>query len=201
MNSKMFADKMMPFLQKYINYSDRDKHKVHYGLEVIYILITKMILITIFSLFLGITKEMYIFLLFYSLLRMYSSGIHLSTSLGCTIFSSVMLLGFTELALNTHMLLEQRIVISGLVMVLFALYSPADTIKKPLIHEEKRKSNKIISSFICYIYLLLIFLIKDSFILNCITYSMILQTILICPATYKLFKQPYNNYMNYRPDL
>lgn len=201
MNSKMFADKMMPFLQKYIDYCDRDKLIVHYGLEVIYILITKMILITIFSLLLGITKEMYIFLLFYALLRMYSLGIHLSSSLGCTIFSSAMLLGFTELAVNTHMIMEQRIIIGGLVMCLFALYSPADTIKKPLIHKEKRIKNKIISSFICYIYFVLIFLIKDSFILNCITYSMVLQATLICPATYKFFKQPYNNYINYRPDL
>lgn len=201
MNSRIFADKVLLFLQKYIDYSQKDKLIVHYGLEVIYILITKIIIITIFSLFLGITKEMYIFLLFYSLLRMYSLGIHLSTSLGCTIFSSIMLLGSTELAIYTSMTIEQRIIIAGVVMVIFALYSPADTIKKPLIHEKKRITNKIISNFICYIYFLLIFLIKDAFILNCITYSLILQTFLICPATYKLFKQPYNNYINYRSDL
>lgn len=200
MNSKKFAEMVLPFLKKYNTYSHKEELLIIYGLQTLYILITKMILITIFSIILGITKEMYIFIIFYGLLRFFSSGLHLSSSLGCTILSSFMLIGIPELVIHTNIIFEYRILITGLVLVIFALYSPADTIKKPLIHEEKRIKNKIISSVLCYIYLILTLIIKDRIILNYITYALMLQSFLIMPITYKIFNQPYNNYLNYKAD-
>lgn len=198
MNSKLFADKSMIFLKRYKNYSHRDELLVHYGLETFYILITKMIVITLISLLFGITKEMYIFIVFYSILRFYASGIHLSTSLGCTILSSIILIGIPYLCEFSYMNFEYRILLAGICICIFALYSPADTIKKPLIHEDKRIKRKIKSSIVCYIYLILLFIVKDTFLINCITYSMILQSLLIMPMTYKLFNQSYNNYKKYK---
>ncbi|HPF82596.1 MAG TPA: accessory gene regulator B family protein [Bacilli bacterium] len=198
MSSKIFADKMMIFLKKYKNYSHRDELLAHYGLETIYIFITKMFIITIISLIFNITKEMYIFIFFYGLLRLYASGMHLSSSLGCTCFSSIVLIGLPLITKFTSIPFNYRILLAGICLCIFALYSPADTIRKPLIHEEKRIKNKIKSSFICYIYIILLFIIKDTFILNCITYSMILQSFLISLLTYKLFNQSYNNYKIYK---
>lgn len=197
MNSKVFADKSMIFLKKYKVYNHREELLVHYGLETIYIFITKMFIITLISLLFNITKEMYIFIFFYGLLRLYASGMHLSTSLGCTIFSIVMLIGLPLIAKYTDILFEYRVLIIGICLCLFALYSPSDTVKKPLIHEDVRIQKKIKSTIFCYIYLILLFVIKDCFILNCITYSAILQALLICPMTYKIFNQSYNNYKNY----
>ena len=57
MKAKQFADKMMLFFKKYKKYSHKEEVTVHYGLQTIYILITKTIFVTILSLFLGITKE------------------------------------------------------------------------------------------------------------------------------------------------
>ena len=73
-----FADAVMPFLEKYNNYTEKDKIIAHYGLETIYMLVTKLIIITIISLILGITREFYILLFFYGLLRLYAGGLHLS---------------------------------------------------------------------------------------------------------------------------
>lgn len=199
MNSKVFADKSLIFLKKHITYeTERDEHLVHYGLQALYIMTTKMILITILAIILGIAKEMYIFTFFYAILRLYASGMHLSTSMGCNIFSSITLLGFTMLSIHTNLFIEYRIIIAGLSVIIFSLYSPADTRNKPIINSERRLKHKIISILLCLAYLLLILIIKSNLILNCITYAMITQTILILPITYKIFKQPYNNYKNYK---
>lgn len=200
MNSRKFADSMMIFLKKYKTYERKEELLVHYGLETIYIFITKMILITIFSLLIGLTKEMYIFIFFYGLLRLYASGMHLSSSIACTIFSTIILIGLPLLCLYTDIPFEYRFLINGIAISIFALYSPADTVKKPLIKEKHRIKNKFKSVIVCFIYLGLTLIIKDYFILNCITYALILQSFLISPISYKLFNQPYNNYLNYKDD-
>lgn len=198
MNSTKFADKGMIFLKKYKNYNHKEELLAHYGLETIYILITKMLFITLVSILIGITKEMYIFIIFYFFLRFYASGLHLSKSIHCTIMSTTILIGFPLLAIYTNFALPIRLIINGIVICLFAFYSPADTIKKPLINYNKRINLKIKSIMICFIYFILTLFIKSNFILNCITYSLILQTILIVPITYKTFNMPYNNYLNYK---
>ena len=166
MNSKIFADKTLVFLKKYKNYEEKEEKILHYGLETIYIFITKTIFITILSLFLGITKEMFIFFLFYGILRLFADGMHLSKSLHCTIFSSIVLLGLPYISKYLIIPLNYRIIIIGIVTCLFVLYSPADTIKKPII-DPNRRFNKMIKSVItCIIYLILTIFITNNLIIN-----------------------------------
>lgn len=197
MSSKTFADKMILFLDRYKNYSEKDKRIVHYGLETIYIFITKLLFITIISLFLGITKDMYVFILFYFLLRYYSSGMHLSTSIGCTLFSTLLFIIIPFLCRCTNINLGMRIIISGITFIIYGIYSPADTNKKPIINIEKRKKLKIKTIILCTVYLILILVLKENYILNAITYALIVQSFFVSPIAYKLFKQPYNNYKKY----
>lgn len=197
MNSKKFADKLMPFLEKYNQYTDREKSIAHYGLEAMYMLFTKVILIFLISLLLGIAKQFLIFFLFYGLIRSYSGGMHFEHSLSCTIASIIILIGGTYLCIYTNMDIGYRIILAGISISSFALYSPADTAKKPIIRENRRINSKIISSLIAYLYLLIIIFTKNTFIINVCTYSLIIQTLLILPLTYKIFKKPYNNYIIY----
>lgn len=198
MSSKKFADKMIIFLTKYKNYSETDKKIVHYGLETIYIFITKLLFITIISLFFGITKEMYIYMVLYFFLRHYSSGLHLATSHGCTIFSSLLFISLPIICKSVNLNIFTRFVLGIASTIVFALFSPADTHKKPILNKEKRKKLKLKSLTICIIYLTLLLFLKNEFILNCITISMVMQGFLISPIAYKIFKQPYNNYKNYK---
>lgn len=200
-SSKIFANKTLIFLKKYKDYTDREERIVHYGLETIYIFITKMIFITILSLFFKITKEMYTFIFFYLFLRLYSSGMHLSTGHGCTIFSSILFIGIPFICKYVELDLGIRIIISGITFCIFAWYSPADTHRKPIIQEEKRKKLKLKTAIVCAIYLTLILLIKNEYVLNCINFALIMQSIMILPITYKIFKQPYANYKEYIQSL
>lgn len=197
MSSKNFADKVMPFLEKYNTYTSKDKAAVMYGLEGLYILITKTIVITIISIILGITIEMYIFLTAYGLLRLYAGGSHLNNSIECTIISTLIFIGVTYLCIYTHIDISYRIIIVGISICLFILFSPADTEKKPLIRADDRIKKKITSSFLCYIYLIILFIVKEAFILNVLTYSLLLEAFMITPLAYRLFRQPYNNYIKY----
>lgn len=197
MNSKKFADSVMPFLEKYNSYTDKDKIIAHYGLETLYILTTKMIIITLISVLFGITKEMFIFLLFYSVLRSYAGGLHLSSSIECTILSSIILIGLPIVCKNIIIIESLRIIIIGFSICLFALYSPADTYKKPLIKEEKRVKLRLLSFIMCILYFISSLIIEDDYILNNIALSLFLEGVLITPFTYKLFKQPYNNHLIY----
>ena len=77
------------------------------------------------------------------------------------------------------------------------LYSPADTKKRPIVNKKRRKIYKILSTIISISYVTLSIIIKNSYIENCLIFSIILQNILISPITYKIFKLPYNNYKEY----
>jgi len=197
MSSRKFANKIMPFLEKYNSYTDKERILAHYGLEAIYILITKFIVVTIISLFLGITKEMYMLLLFYGIVRFYAGGMHLSSSRECLIFSTIIFIGVTYLCIYTNMNISYRIIIAGFSISSFALFSPADTHKKPLIRENERIKRKIISLVVCFAFIIGIIFIKSIILLNVLTYSLLLASFIIAPYTYKLFNQPYNNYMAY----
>ena len=200
MNSRIFADKAMIFLKKYNTYSKKDEMLAHYGLETIYILITKTIFITILSILFGILKEVYLFIIFFGLLRLYSSGMHMKKGIHCTIISTICLLGFPYLSINTSFKYGVKLIIIGISIICFTLYSPADTYKKPLINVKKRKILKIKSIIVLFIYAILTLYIRNSFISSIIIYSIILQVILILPITYKIFNMPYNNYLNYKEE-
>ena len=197
MNSRVFADKVLVFLKKYNNYTEKEELLAHYGLETIYILITKTIFITIISLIIGITKEMFIFVFFYGGLRIPASGIHMKKSIYCTFLSTIIFIGFPFLCLYTKIYFGIKLIICGLGIICFALYSPADTHKKPLINKRRRKALRIRSIITLFIYVFLIFILKKNFISNAIIYSIIAESLLILPITYKIFNMPYNNYLNY----
>lgn len=197
MNSRIFADKTMPFLEKYNKYTEKERIVVHYGLEALYINSTKLILILIISLLLGITREMFGFLFFYGLLRTTAGGLHLSGSLSCTVMSSLIFIIGTYLCMYSYINIGLRIIIAGLCFCFFVLYSPADTKKRPLFRENIRNKRKFFSCITCLIYLGLVICFNNNYFQNILTYSLILQSLLILPPVYKIFRQPYKNYVAY----
>ena len=78
-----------------------------------------------------------------------------------------------------------------------ALFAPADTHKMPIVNIKMRKTLKIKSLVITSLYILIIFISNYNKINNLIMLSMMAQSIVINPITYKIFKLPYNNYKKY----
>ena len=88
------------FICKYNDYDETKLEELKYGLVSIYLLVSKLIIIIILSLLLGIFKEMVIFTLIYIPIRAVSFGLHASKSWICLLFSSLVFIGGPIISIN-----------------------------------------------------------------------------------------------------
>ena len=85
---ELFLKNSVTFITKYNpNYTSSDIEKIKYGLEGIYLTITKLIIILVLSIFLNITKEIIFVLLFLNIIRYPAFGVHADKSSTCLITS------------------------------------------------------------------------------------------------------------------
>lgn len=194
---KFVLDKCMIIIKKNAQYNNTELEEIRYGLEGIYLTITKIIIISIICIILGIFKEFVIFTIIYSIMKAPSFGIHASKSWICLITSAIAFIGIPLLSIYTQLNIKTKLIIGIISIIGICLFSPADTVKRPIINKKRRTIYKVLSTLISTIYIILSIKIQDNFISNCFIYSTILQNILISPLTYKLFKMPYNNYKEY----
>lgn len=183
------------------NYSKEKMEEIEYGLEGIYLTFTKLIIIFLIAIILGITKEMIILMIIYNIFRTFVFGIHATKSIYCLISSIILFIGGTYLCIYLNVPGYLKIIISIISVILIGFYSPADTIKRPLIKKKKRTRLKIISILLGIINVILIVIYKNDNISNYLLIGMLEATILILPITYKIFKLPYNNYKTYNSGL
>lgn len=179
------------------SYSDDDIEKLKYGLEGLYLTITKTVILIIIAIILGILKETIILLVLFNIIRYPAFGFHADNSTTCLLFSSALFIGLPFLILNINITFPIKLIICILCFVSFLLFAPADTPKRPLTNERKRHIRKIFSVIIAIIYTISLFLIQDIIISKMILTALIIETIMINPITYKIFKQQYNNYKMY----
>ena len=178
------------------NLSEKELKKMKYGLEGLYLTTTKIILILIISLILGIIKETLLLLLIFNGIRFTSFGVHAKRSIDCLISSTLFFIIFPLLCIYLTIPLEIKYILFFPIVLLIGIYAPSDTIKRPLKSKKKRIIYKVLSVIISIIYMYLAIIIKDSIISNCFIAALIIQVFVILPITYKLFDVPYNNHKN-----
>ena len=189
-----FLKSSTKFIKKYnSNYTDEDIEKIKYGLEGLYLTITKIVIIIILSLILGITKELLLVLLFFNLIRFPAFGVHADKSITCLITSVLLILGFTYLFFNINIALNIKVLICIICFIHYPLFAPADTIKRPLTNKRKRKYRKIAACIMALIYCVIV-LLFNNIISTSILIALLLEAIMINPITYKIYGMPYNNY-------
>lgn len=195
---KYVLRKCMRLVKKsYPNYNDEKLLEIEYGLEGMYLTITKCIILFIVALILGIFKEMIIIMLLYNGLRAFGFGLHATKSWICLVSSLIMFIGVTLIVIYVVIPLYIKVLILIICVSCFYLYAPADTEKHPLIKKRKRLILKITSIIVVIIYSFMCLYIDNSFVSNAILASILMETIIIVPITYKIFNLPYNNYKNY----
>lgn len=192
---EVFLTNSIKFITKYNNkYTSDDIDKIKYGLEGLYLTITKLIIIFILAILFGFFKELIIMLIFFNIIRFPAFGFHADKSYTCLIISIILILGLTYFMIKTAIPKEIQLLISIICTSTFIIFAPADTVKRPLTNKKKRKYRKIASCICAVIYTFLIFFIKNNILSNLILTSLIIETIMINPITYKIFGMPYNNY-------
>ncbi len=194
---KVIINHWMKIIKEKKNFNDKKLSEIEYGLTGLYLTISKLIVIVVVALILGIFKEMITFLLIYNILRMPSFGIHATKSWICLVSSLIIFIGFPILCINIKLTTTIKIIIGFFGCILMFKNSPADTKKRPIVNHKRRLIYKIISTILAIIFVTLSILIKNNYISNCLIFGLVLQNILISPLTYKIFKQPYNNYKEF----
>ncbi len=193
----LIIGKQLNVIKKYNNFDDDKLAVIKYGLESIYILITKTIIILLVSYLLGLLKQTVIFLVCYNFIRIPSFGLHATKSWICLVSSLLIfiILPFICTVITIPMYLK---IIIGLIGLAFIIKNaPADTYKRPIIGKKRRMFFKVCSSIVTIAMILFSLFIEDQFLANSLLFSIILQCFMISPTVYKFFKLPYNNYKRY----
>ena len=183
--------------KQYPKYSEDKLDEIMYGVEGIYLTITKTIIIFALALILGIFKELIILLIAFNFIRLFAFGMHANKSITCLIFSSLVFLTGAFLCKYITISREVLYALYLMVLVIMIKYAPADTKKRPLLKSDKRLRFKILSILMTIIYFIITILIDNNLIINSLIIGLIIECILILPITYKAFKMPYKNYLKY----
>ncbi len=193
---KYVLDSLIKLINKsYPEYSELQLKTIRYGLEGIYISVTKTVIIFIIAFLLNILKQLLIIVILYNFLRMFSFGSHANNSLSCLILSASIFIGTAYLCTIVTISKLTKIIIFSICTLIFIKCAPADTKKRPIISLKRRMIYKFISILIIAIYGLILITTNDNFISNAIFSAITIQSFLISPLSYYLFKQPYNNYL------
>ena len=187
----------MNYIEKNTNYSKTQLAEIKYGIEGIYLTISKCIVIFIIALLLGIFKEMIIFILIYNILRMPSFGLHATKSWICLLSSSILFIGIPHLCIILNIPIIVKVIICILGICLMFENSPADTKKRPIVSKKRRKIYKTISTLLTILFSFIAIFVSNNFISNCFVFAIVLQNLMISPVVYKIFNLPYNNYITF----
>ena len=195
---ELFLNNSINLLNKQYNYDNDTLDKVKYGLEVIYIILTKTTVILIISIIFNTFKETILTMIFVNFLRIFAYGLHAKKSWHCYISSIFAFIIAPMFFTNLELVLYQKIVIFIATLLSFILFAPADTYKRPLVNDRHRKKLKIETILVAIIYITLCFIIKNNYIVNLLILSLIIESIIINPFIYKIFGLSYDNYKSYK---
>ena len=180
------------------NLNEEEREKLQYGLEGLYMTITKLVVIFLIAFLLGFIKEFIIALILFNILRFPGFGFHASKSIVCLITSTLLILGLPYLFTNIEVGLTIKIVLCIISVIIFIICAPADTWKRPLTNKKKRIIRKVSACSLAVIYSVLIIVFNGMQISNLLMAALLIETILISPIMYLIFKEPYRNYKRFK---
>lgn len=197
MKKKFLESSINSIVKKYPDYDNDKIDEIAYGLEAIYLTLTKTIVIFSLAFILGIFKDMLLILLFYNIIRTTAFGMHAKKSIHCLIISIIMFVGGGFICKYINFNIYVKLVVSLISFICLIKYAPADTYKRPLINAKKRKIYKFLTITTGFIYVILIIIFNDKIISNYLMLGLLEATLMIHPLMYRMFQLPYNNYKNY----
>lgn len=192
----LFLDGTLSFITKYKDYTDEEIIKLKYGLEGIYLTITKLVIVIILSILLNIFRQVISLLILFNIIRYFGFGVHAKKSSECLITSLLLFILIPFIFLSFIINKNILVALSVVSIISFIPFAPADTIKRPMKNEKKRFIRKILTITTGIIFLVCGILINIYNIYTLFFLAIIIQAIVVNPLTYKIMGQPYNNYKN-----
>ena len=196
-----FVNRAFQIINKDGHCSVADERKLRYGLEGLYLHITKIAVLIIITGCLGLWKEFFLLVIVYTTFRTFGFGIHAKTTFWCWMTTiPIYVLGSFFVKYGSVPMMYFYI-IWAVCFIHFLLFAPADTPKRPLIRKHQRIRNRILICVTSIAYLIVINATQNTTLQNLVLYSMIVEMISIHPLTYLIFNTTYRNYKNYQKRL
>ena len=191
-----FIASVVNLAKKNKEYTEEEVAIMRYALEGIYLTFTKILVITLIAALLGLFKEYIWFVLLYTPIRSVSFGWHANTTKECWVVSilAFILIPYTFSIITINRI--TKIILLTFSIFIFALYSPADTKKRPIVNKKRRLMFKVASLIITLVYCCYSFK-HSNLISNLMIASLLYQSLLINPLIYKITHQEFNNYKTY----
>ena len=193
-----FINSSINFISKYQECDDLKLKRLKYGLEGIYSLIVKISVVILISIITKTLTETLLFILFYAGIRTFSFGWHAKSNTACWITTLLIYNIILYFIINIDYPIYIGYIILGISLISMLLWAPADTPKRPLIRKKQRLKSKILSITVLVLYAVIYVTINSNPLKNIILYSLLIQTILINPITYKITNTRFNNYKYYK---
>lgn len=193
-----FINSSINFISKYQECDDLKLKRLKYGLEGIYSLIVKISVVILISIITKTLTETLLFILFYAGIRTFSFGWHANSNIACWITTLLIYNVILYFIINIDYPIYIGYIILGISLISMLLWAPADTPKRPLIRKKQRLKSKILSITVLVLYAVIYVTINSNPLKNIILYSLLIQTILINPVTYKITNTRFNNYKYYK---
>ena len=193
-----FINSSINFISKYQECDDLKLKRLKYGLEGIYSLIVKISVVILISIITKTLTETLLFILFYAGIRTFSFGWHAKSNIACWITTLLIYNFILYFIINIDYPIYIGYIILGISLISILLWAPADTPKRPLIRKKQRLKSKILSITVLVLYAVIYVTINSNPLKNIILYSLLIQTILINPITYKITNTRFNNYKYYK---
>lgn len=175
--------------------TDDEVEILKYGIEVIFMNVSKLLIIYILAYMLGYLFETLFVTIAFGLIRSFASGLHVKGFLKCLSFSIAI---FTFVIVSGNLIISSyilKIIISIILISGIYIYSPSDTQEKPYFDEENRQKLRKRASLVAIFYSLIwinsIFASYSKYFMP----ILLIQLILIHPLSYKMLGRRYNNYM------
>lgn len=156
--------------------------------------LVKMIIILAIGIIFKFFDTLILTLVFFNIVRFFAFGLHAKKSWQCLIISLI------QFNLIPYILLKITIpswfyyFVFGGSLLSFLLFAPSDTEKRPLTNSKKRIIRKILSVICIFIYSIIAY--KVSSLRIPIICSLLIESSVINPISYKLLGLGYNNYKN-----
>ena len=192
----LIVDNLMQKISQKNMHDEIKLQEIKYGLEAIYLNLSKFIVFFTINAILGNFILGLLFFVFFGPIKSTSYGFHAKTSFQCWIISAIGFIGLPLLANYINFNIHIKIILIFLALISFYLWAPADTPKRPLVNKKKRIILKIGSLLITLIYSVLIIFYNQ--LAPIIILVLFYQIILINPLTYFIFNIQYNNYLYYK---
>lgn len=178
--------------------SELDKKKLDYWIQMIYLNVTKVVIMLIVGIILNVLMEVIVLWFFFAMLKLNAFGMHSKSSLSCTISSVIIFDGGALISKYINFSSFVIYIIFIIAFIIFIVYAPADTESRPIVGEKVREKFKIRTIITAISLFTVVMVLGIDQIKILLAFSALAEAISILPITYKIFKRRYGNYEYYK---